>query len=144
MNVTLSQALLIGISGQVLYHVTQKMVAPNAHPILAVITFYVVAIFLCLPLFAFFPLEKSLGASLKAMNWAVPGVAVSIVLIEIGFLLIYRVGGALSTSFVLASAATAVVTMVVGLAVFRESISATKLVGFALCAVGVALLAKSS
>ena len=91
-------AFFIAILGQVLYHVTQKSIAAGAHPVISLLTFYVVAAALSLPLFALFPLRDGLVDEMQKLNWAVYGVAASIVLIEIGFLLAYRAGAELSSA----------------------------------------------
>ena len=95
MKVGLIFALIIAVTGQVLYHVTQKSVASGAHPVVSLIVFYLVAALATMPLFFLFPVEGGLNAELGKLNWAVIGVALSIVLIEIGFLLAYRAGGEL-------------------------------------------------
>jgi drug/metabolite transporter (DMT)-like permease len=140
MKISLYEALAIAITGQVLYHVTQKMVAPGAHPILSVLIFYGVASVLCLPLFWFFPIEGSFSNALGQMNWAVFGVAAAIVLIEVGFLLLYRLGGELSTSFLITSSVTMAMMVLIGGFFFKEHFSMTKIAGVAMCMLGIGLI----
>jgi drug/metabolite transporter (DMT)-like permease len=140
MKISLNEALVIAIAGQVFYHITQKMVAPDAHPVLSLIMFYLVAALLCLPLFYLFPLEQPMSAALSNLNWAVLGVAGAIVLIEMGFLLLYRVGGELSTSSVVSSAVTAVVMLLVGTLFMKEEVSMPKVAGVGLCLAGMVLI----
>ena len=140
MKIGLFFALIIAVTGQVLYHVTQKNVASGAHPVVSLIVFYLVAAMATLPLFWLFPLEGGLAAEFGKLNWAVVGVAFSIVLIEIGFLLAYRAGGELSTAFVTTAAVVAISTLLIGAAFFGESLSAAKIGGVALCLGGIALL----
>jgi drug/metabolite transporter (DMT)-like permease len=143
MKITLYQALAIAITGQVLYHITQKLVAPGVHPIVSVLTFYATAALLCLPLFFVFPMTGTLPQELAKMNWAIVGVACAIVLIEVGFLLLYRLGGELSTSFVVSSAVTSVAVMIVGVYFFKEQVSLLKVAGIAFCALGIGLITKA-
>ncbi|MEP7156851.1 MAG: hypothetical protein ABI905_13820 [Betaproteobacteria bacterium] len=133
-------ALAIAILGQVLYHVTQKSVAANAHPVVSLLAFYLVAAVLTLPLLLLFPLQASLVEEAAKLNWAVYGVAASIVLIEIGFLLAYREGAELSSAFVLTSAVVTVSTLLIGLAFFNEAIAMTKIAGIVLCLSGIGLI----
>lgn len=139
MNVGLILALVIAVIGQVLYHVTQKSVAPDAHPIVSLVVFYLFAALATLPLFSLFPMADSLAVEVGKLNWAVLGVAISIVLIEIGFLLAYRAGGELSTAFVTTAAVVTISTLTIGSLFFGESISVTKVGGVALCLAGIAL-----
>lgn len=78
-------------------------------------------------------MADSLAVEVGKLNWAVLGVAISIVLIEIGFLLAYRAGGELSTAFVTTAAVVTISTLTIGSLFFRESISVTRLVA-SLCA----------
>jgi drug/metabolite transporter (DMT)-like permease len=144
MKVGFAVALAIAITGQVLYHVTQKSVTPAVHPVVSLVVFYVAAAALSLPLLWFFPLTASVGEELGKMNWAVWGVAASIVLIELGFLLAYRAGGSLSTAFVLSAAVVTTSLLIVGVAFFREAISLTKIAGIALCLAGIWLISGKS
>jgi drug/metabolite transporter (DMT)-like permease len=143
MKITLSQAFAIAIIGQVLYHLAQKLIAPNANPILATLVFYTLASLMCGPLLFLFPINGSLRDALSEMNWAVLGVALAIVLIEIGFLLIYRVGGALSTSFVITASVTTALMALIGVGLLKENFSLTKLAGVALCLGGIVLITRA-
>ncbi len=140
MKVGLLLALVIAVAGQVLYHVMQKSVAPGAHPIVSLLIFYFVAALATLPLFWLFPVADTLAAEMGKLNWAVAGVALSIVLIEIGFLLAYRAGGELSTAFVTTAAVVAISTLAIGALFFGEMISIAKIGGVALCLAGIGLI----
>lgn len=140
MKVGLLLALVIAVTGQVLYHVTQKSVAPDAHPIVSLVIFYLVAALATLPLFWLFPMTDTLAAEMGKLNWAVAGVAISIVLVEIGFLLAYRAGGELSTAFVTTAAIVAISTLAIGALFFGETISAVRVGGVALCLAGIGLI----
>jgi drug/metabolite transporter (DMT)-like permease len=99
-----------------------------------------VAAVLTLPLLLFFPVNGSLGEEIQKLNWAVYGVAASIVMIEIGFLLAYRAGAELSSAAVLTASVVAVSTLVIGAVFFRESLSVVKVAGIALCLAGIGLM----
>ena len=92
----LAAALAVAVVGQVLYQLMQKLVSHDAHPVLSLLAFYLLAAVMSLPLFWLYPLDGGLaavGSQLQKLNWAVAGVAAAIVLIELGFLLAYRAGG---------------------------------------------------
>ncbi len=144
MKVGFVLALVIAVTGQVLYHVTQKSVATGAHPVVSLIVFYLIAALATLPLFWLFPVNGTIATELGKLNWAVVGVAFSIVLIELGFLLAYRAGGELSTAFVTTAAVVAISTLLIGTTFFDEPLSASKMGGIALCLGGITLLAAKS
>jgi drug/metabolite transporter (DMT)-like permease len=133
-------AFAVAIGGQVLYHVAQKQVAGDAHPVLSVMAMYVVAFVACLPLLFFFPLQQSLLVSVKSMNWAVIAAGIAIVGIEVGFLLTYRLGAQLATTAVISSSIVALTLFLIGVAAFHEGFSWTKAAGGLLCIAGVTLI----
>jgi drug/metabolite transporter (DMT)-like permease len=140
MKIGIVLAFMIAIAGQVLYHVTQKSISAGAHPVISLLMFYLLAAVLTLPLFILFPLQTSVMDEVQKLNWAVYGVAVSIVLIEIGFLLAYRAGAELSSAAVLTAAAVAISTLLIGFSFFREALSLMKLAGIVLCLIGIGLM----
>ena len=142
MKLGIAAALAIAITGQVLYHVAQKSVSPGAHPVVSLVAFYAIAALLSLPLLWVFPLTASLPAEASRLGGAVAAVAGSIVLIELGFLLAYRAGGGLSSSFVLTASAVTAVLFVVGSVAFDERVTAVKVGGIGLCLAGIWLISK--
>lgn len=140
MKMGFALAMAVAITGQVLYHFMQRQMAPGAHPVLALMGFYLAAALLSLPLFLLFPLTTPLTQAASELGGAVWGVAAAIVLIELGFLLAYRAGGSLSSAFVLSAAAVATALLLIGLAVFKEAVSLKQLAGLALCLAGIWLL----
>jgi drug/metabolite transporter (DMT)-like permease len=140
MKIGIVLAFVLAIAGQVLYHVTQKSISSGTHPVISLLVFYLLAAVLTLPLFLLFPLQTSVMDEVRKLNWAVYGVAVSIVLIEIGFLLAYRAGAELSSAAVLTAAAVAISTLLIGFSFFREALSLMKLAGIVLCLIGIGLM----
>ena len=135
-------ALALAICGQILYQLMQKGVSPSAHPVLSLLAFYGLAALLCLPLFLVFPLQGGWRASLGALNWPVLGVAASIVLIELGFLLAYRAGGSLQSSYVISAAFTTGALVLVGALLYGEPVHLSKLAGLGLALSGIWLLSR--
>jgi drug/metabolite transporter (DMT)-like permease len=142
MKAALALALATAIAGQVLYQVMQKGVSHSAHPVLSLLAFYGLAAVLSLPLFLLYPLSGSLREGLGELNWAVVGVAASIVLIELGFLLAYRSGGSLQSLYVTSAAFTAAALLLIGLLLHGESVTPTKLAGLGLALGGIWLLSR--
>lgn len=135
-------SLTVVVLANVLYHTAQKSIAPSVHPLIATIVAYIAAIVLCLPMFALFPLQTSIGEELKRINWATYALALSIVGVELGYLLAYRAGWDVSIASVIANVGIAILLVPVGIWLFKESVSWTTLLGITLCLAGVALIAK--
>jgi drug/metabolite transporter (DMT)-like permease len=135
-------ALVLTVVSNLLYHVAQKSVPREASPLLSVAVNYVVALALTLVLIPFFPTGQPLGIALRQLNWASWAVGVSIVGVELGFLLAYRAGWPISTAAVTNSVALALLLLPAGLLLFRESLSPARLLGVALCGAGLWLVSR--
>ncbi len=142
MKMSFALALGIAIAGQVLYQLMQKGVSHSANPVLSLLAFYLLAALMSLPLFWLYPLQAGLGTELKELNLAVVGVAVSIVLIELGFLLAYRAGGTLQASYVTSAAFTTCALVLIGALAYAERVTLPKAAGLALCLAGIWLLSR--
>jgi multidrug transporter EmrE-like cation transporter len=88
------------------------------------------------------PVGGSLSASLRQLNWAVAGIGVGAALIEVGFLLVYRSGWPLSIASVIVNVAAAIILVPAGLSMFEERLSLSKVLGGALCLLGLVLISR--
>ena len=84
--------MAIVVVSNVLYHVAQRSVGRDLHPLASLFANYGVALALTALLVPFFPDKAPLGPSLRAIQWPSLAVGVSIVGVELGFLLAYRAG----------------------------------------------------
>jgi len=133
----LSIALVVGTN--LVYHVAQKSIPADTHPLVSVFASYVIALVTTLLLFPFFPVRPSLGQAVRQLRWPTVAVGISIVGIEIGFLLAYRSGWRISLGSTVAAAAVAVLLIPTGLSLYGEKLSAANVAGIALCIAGLAL-----
>jgi len=133
----LSIALVVGTN--LVYHVAQKSIPADTHPLVSVLASYVIALVTTLLLFPFFPVRTSLGQAVRQLKWPTVAVGISIVGIEIGFLLAYRAGWRISLGSTVAAAAVAVLLIPTGLSLYGEKLSAANVTGIALCIAGLAL-----
>lgn len=134
--------LLLVIAGGVLYHVSQKSIERTASPLGVVIYAYAVGIVLCLVAGVFDPVERAGWLSPRQIDWAVVGVGVGAVLIEVGFMLTYRVGWDLGVASVLSSVLIALLLLPVGVIFFREHLTLRMVIGIGFCLLGLVLLAR--
>jgi drug/metabolite transporter (DMT)-like permease len=130
------------ISGGVLYHTSQKAIPNTVHPFAVVIIAYAVGIALCSVGMAFDPAGRSFFSSLKESNWAVVGVGIGAVVIEVGFLLAYRAGWNINSASVVCNIAVALLLIPIGLLVFKENLSTRGAAGIGCCLLGLYLLSK--
>jgi multidrug transporter EmrE-like cation transporter len=74
------------------------------------------------------------------VNWAPVLLGLVIVGLEVGFLYAYKAGWAVSTASVVQSAFLALALIAVGALLYKEAVTPNKLVGIALCLVGLVFI----
>jgi drug/metabolite transporter (DMT)-like permease len=135
-------SLALTVAGNVLYHTSQKSIAPGVHPIVSIIASYITAILISILVLFAFPIREPLMAEVKRLNWATVAVGLSIVAVELGFLLAYRAGWRVSNASVSANTAVAILLIPIGMMLFHERLSFTNLAGLILCVIGLALVTR--
>lgn len=123
-----------------LYHVTQKSVAPDAHPITSVIITYIVSLAVAVLVYPLFPYKGGFIESVRSVNWAAPLLGAVIVGIEIGYLMVYRSGWHLSYTSLVANVSVTMLLVPIGILVFHDQFSLIKAVGMVLSIAGLILL----
>jgi drug/metabolite transporter (DMT)-like permease len=135
---------VVAILGGVGYQFFIKRVPVTLNPLVNVVAVYLATIVLCILLLPLFPLEGGLRSHLKQLSWLQLALAVSVGMIELGFLLMYRYGWNLSTGNLITSVFINVALVVIGLGLLSEKLSGINLLGVALSIAGVALISYRS
>lgn len=132
--------IIIVILANTSYHIFSKSISPTANPLISLIATYITAIAITLLLLPIFPLQKRLSDSFKELNWASFALALSIIGLEVGFLLAYRTGWEINKAFSLTTAVVATLLIPTGILLFKEHISLTQLLGIILAIFSVILI----
>ncbi len=93
--------------------------------------------FIILPLF---PAEGGLIKHFRQLNWVQLAIAVSVFLLELGFLLMYRYGWNLSTGNLVTGVIINIILVTLGVALLGEKVSIVNAIGIAVSILGVALI----
>ena len=133
-------AIIIAILSSAAYHIVQKATPLQVNPILTLVLTYLIAIAICLGLLVVFPLKMDLPSELKQLNWTSIGLAISIVGLEIGYLLAYRAGWNVSFGAVVANVVVGLLLIPVGYLVFKEKIAPVNYIGIFVCILGLFLV----
>jgi drug/metabolite transporter (DMT)-like permease len=131
--------IAVVVLSTVLYHVAQKSIPPEAPPLLSLLVSYGVAIAGTLALLPFFPVRAPLSRAFRQLNWASAAIGLTIVGVELGFLLAYRAGWRVSVGAAVSNAAVAALLVPVGLIFFGERLSGLNVFGLLLCVAGLVL-----
>jgi drug/metabolite transporter (DMT)-like permease len=130
----------LAVLSSVLYHVFQKATSPAVNPAIGLMVTYAVAFALSGLLLVIYPLKGGLGESLKQVNWASPALAVSILGLELGFLLAYRAGWDISVAAIAVNAAAGLALLPTGALLFRERPTLLNLAGVIVCIIGLIMI----
>jgi drug/metabolite transporter (DMT)-like permease len=135
-------APILIVLGLVIYQVSQKSADQTANPFVVIILAYVFGIVACVAGFFVFPRQDELGLlpMLKSVSWTAFGIGLGAAIIEIGFLLAYRAGWNVGILPLSVTAVSTIILLLIGLFVFRESLSTQKIIGILLCFAGLALI----
>jgi drug/metabolite transporter (DMT)-like permease len=132
--------LAVAIVCTVGYHLVLKLTPAGVNPLLSLMLTYA----LVTALFGAFLLLSPGGfdwrQEARAINWTAIALAVAIVGLDLGFLFLYRSGFQVSLGALVTQSAAALLLLAIGVAVFREKLSAANAAGLALCLAGLWLV----
>ena len=131
--------IMIAVAANVFYHVASKSIPAEQNAFMGLVVNYATALLTSAILFFLTPHEKILVEAARS-NWACILMGLSITGVEVGFIMIYRAGGELSTASLIVNILIALAMLFVGGIFFHEQISLRKIFGAVLCLAGVALL----
>jgi len=132
--------IALAVLSNVAYHLGQRAVPRAAHPLAAVFAMYVVAAVGTLALMPFAPPALTRPGIAAALHWSVVAVGLSIVGVEIAFLLAYRMGWEVSRVVLTTHVLLAAILVPLGVLAFREPWSGPRGVGVVLALAGLWLL----
>ena len=127
-------ALVIG--SNIIYQICAKSVPEGMNPFASLTVTYLVAAVLSAVLFFVLEGGGNLVKEYGKLNWAPFVLGLVIVGLEVGWIYAYKAGWPVSTGFIVQSAILAVALLAVGYFLYHEALTWNKLVGIAICLVG--------
>ncbi len=85
---------------------------------------------------------ESLSTQIAGLNWTPFVLGLAVVGLEVGAIFMYKVGWEVSVGNIVQAIFVAIALLVVGVMVYKEPLTGTKLAGIAVCLVGIFLLNK--
>jgi len=132
--------LSLAIAATVAYHLVLKLTPGTANPFLSLMVTYGAVTLLFGAVLAFGPASFEWRQEWRLLNWTALALAVAIIGLDLGFILLYRSGFAVSLAALITQTAAAMCLLVIGVLAFREKISVANAVGLVLCLVGLWLV----
>jgi len=136
----LSMAMLI--SANVAYHVCQKTIPGVANPMVSVTVTFLVATLASAALLPVFVGDSGVLVELRRLNWSSVLLGITVIGIEVGFLLLYRSGWNISLASIVVNALVALSLIPVGIVLFKEKLLGTDVAGILLLFAGIYLIAQ--
>ncbi len=130
----------IAIIGAVGYQYFVKRVPGSLNPIVSIIGMYVAVLALGMILLPLFPAEGGLRHQIRQLSWIQIALAISVIMVELGFLLMYRYGWSLGTGNLVTGVFINLVLIGLGMTLLGEKVNLINTIGIASCILGVALI----
>lgn len=118
------------------YQICSKSVPADLNPFASLTVTYLVGAMASAALYHLFTHGGNLVKEYAHLNWAPLVLGLVVVGLEVGFIFAYRAGWEVSAASVVQSGFLAISLLVVGALLFHEPLTPNKVVGIALCIVG--------
>ena len=140
-------SILIAIGGLTVYQVAMKAAPRGVNPFSLLVLVYSIAAMACAAAAGIWsrvdgtPIIPTLGGRTIAAAALIAG---SVILIEIGYLLVYRSGWSMAVAPAVAQAATLLLVAGIGFAVMGDRLTISRAIGLILCVGGVVLITRKA
>lgn len=124
------------------YQICAKEVPEKMDPFASLTVTYLVGAAVSFALFGLLNQGGSIIAEYQKLNWAPFVLGLVLVGLETGFIYAYRAGWTVSTAAIVQSAFLGVVLIFVGMLLYKEVVTPTKVAGILICLVGLYFINK--
>ncbi|SFG54134.1 EamA-like transporter family protein [Desulfotomaculum arcticum] len=135
-------SIVLIVGSNIVYNVCQKSTPEKANPFSALIITYLTATVLTVVALLFYKTDKGFFKSFEDLNWTSVVLGVSIIGLELGYLLAYRAGWKISLGSLVANISLAVVLIPIGILFYNEEFGMNKVLGAVFCIIGLILINK--
>ena len=132
--------IALAILSNVLYHICAKTTPEGIHPFASLTVTYLTGAVLSAVLYYVLAPQANLVKECSRLNWASLALGIVIVGLEGGWLYAYKAGWQVNTGFIVQSAFVSVLLLFVGYFLYREALSWNKLLGTAICLLGLVFI----
>ena len=128
------------IASNTVYQICAKSVPKEINPFASLVVTYLVGAVASAVLYYVLGSDGNLMKEYGKLNWAPVVLGIVIVGLEAGWIYAYKAGWQVSTGFIVQSAFLAMSLLLVGFFLFHESLTWNKLVGVAICLIGLVFI----
>ena len=126
----------------VFYHITAKSIPSDVDAFFSMAVTYVVGAIVSIALYLTIGNGESLSTQFSGLNWAPFVLGLAVVGLEVGAIFMYKVGWEVSVGNIVQAIFVAIALLIVGVLIYKEALTVTKVAGIMACLVGIYLLNK--
>ena len=132
--------IALAILSNVLYHICAKTTPEGIHPFASLTATYLTGAVLSAVLYYVLAPQANLVKECSRLNWAPFALGIVLVGLEGGWLYAYKAGWQVNTGFIVQSAFVSLLLLFVGFFLYHEALSWNKLLGTAICLLGLVFI----
>ncbi len=130
------------VLSNIVYQICAKSVPNTMNPFASLSVTYLIGAIFSVLLYYFLEKSPNIIKEYGKLNWAPFVLGLVIAGLEAGFIYAYRAGWSVSTASIVQSSILAVALIVVGFLMYHEAITFNKVIGLAICLVGLYFINK--
>ena len=134
--------IVLAVCADIVYQISAKSTPETLNPFASLTITYLIGAAISLVIFYITSAGGNFIAELKQINWTAFALGLAIVGLEAGSIYMYKVGWNMNTGYLVKSIILALALIVVGYILYKEQVSGTKIVGIAVCLLGLFLINK--
>lgn len=124
------------VLSNIFYHICSKSMPEGLHPLTATAITYLFGALVAFGLYHLVNPKGSFFGEFKHLNWMPFVLGFAIVGLEAGAMYMYRAGWDVSVGQLVMSAILSIALIIVGILLYHETISVSKIAGIAFCLIG--------
>ncbi len=128
------------VVSNIFYHICTKSIPEGVDPFASLTVTYLVGAAVSAVMFFVLNRGGNIFAEYKHLNWTSWVLGLAIIGLEIGSIYMYKAGWNVSSGLILHSSIVAVLLVFLGALAYKETITATKLIGVLVCLAGIYLI----
>ena len=130
------------VFSNVFYHISMKSTPAGINTFASLVVTYLIASFSSLCMYFLTVKNPNLMAEYQHLAWPSIVLGIAVIGLEFGFIIMYKMGWAISVGEIVAASLLAIILLFVGYIVYDEPISLQKIAGIVICLFGLYLLSK--
>lgn len=142
MNIYMLWPIALAVFSDIFYQICAKSTPNTLNPFASLTVTYLVGAVVSAGVFFLTSNGQSILTECKGINWTTFVLGLAIVGLEAGSIYMYKAGWNINTGYIVKSLILGIALIAVGYFLYKESFSATKAVGIAVCLVGLYLINK--